>query len=285
MNSLPGSRAQARANSCGVINLVSTWLSSINSVSPCTSESNLSGESEDPARQLFLQFAVEPRVRNTSMDYDSQTRPTSTGSPPTCCLTPTYLLASRNHGPSDFNQTQVMTVNWQYDIPGFKANNKLVSGVTRHWQISGVASFSDGVPLNITPTFLANTVGGGDYQRVNLTCSPNLSRSDRAVLEYFNTSCIQYPGPTLGNSGRNVIKGPGRNNFDFALFRNFNLGNEKRMLIFRAEAYNAFNHLQTNTIDTSPRYSAAGAQINATFGQALTAYPARQLQLSLRLRF
>ena len=231
-----------------------------------------------------LEFGVS-YTYSKSMDYDSQTRPTVTGAPPTCCVTPTYLPASRNYGPSDFNQTQVMTVNWQYDIPELKSDNKLVSGVTRHWQISGVGSFSDGVPLNITPTFLSNTVGGGDYQRVNLTCNPNLSRSGRAASAYFNTSCIQFPGSTLGNSGRNVIKGPGRNNFDFALFRNFHLGSEKRTLIFRAEAYNAFNHLQINTIDTSPRYNAAGVQINPTFGQGLTAYPARQMQLSLRFRF
>ncbi|MBV9508310.1 MAG: TonB-dependent receptor [Acidobacteriia bacterium] len=218
-----------------------------------------------------------------SMDYNSQTRPSST--PLVCCLTPTYLPASRNYGPSDFNQTQVLTVNWQYDIPSFKEGNKLVIGVTRHWQISGVASFSDGVPLTITPIFLSNTLGGGDPQRINLTCNPNLSRSNRSVAEYFNTSCVQFPGGTIGNSGRNNIKGPGRNNFDFALFRNFNLGNEKRTLVFRAEAYNAFNHLQINTIDTSPRYTAAGAQIDPTFGQALSAYPARQLQFSLRLRF
>jgi hypothetical protein len=56
-------------------------------------------------------------------------------------------------------------------------------------------------------------------------------------------------------------------------------------MTFRFEAYNAFNHTQFNTIDTTPRYSTAGAQLNPTFGQPLTAYPARQLQFSLRLKF
>jgi hypothetical protein len=225
-----------------------------------------------------LEFGVT-YTYSKSMDYDSTTRASG------ATYTPTFLPATRNYGPSDFNETQVMTINWQYDIPGGKAGNKLVSGVTRNWQISGVASFSDGVPLTITPTLLANTLGGGDYQRVNLTCNPNYGRFDRNAYSYFNTACVQYPGATYGNEGRNVINGPGRNNFDFSLFRNFKLGAEQRVLTFRWEAYNAFNHTQFNTIDTSPRYSTTGAQINTTFGQALSAYPARQLQFSLRLRF
>ena len=225
-----------------------------------------------------LQFGVT-YTYSKSMDYSSSTRAAG------ATATPTYLPANRNYGPSDFDQRQVMTVNWQYDIPGFKSGNKMVSGITRNWQYSGVASFSDGVPLTITPILLANTLGGGDSQRVNFSCNPNYSRSGRSVTNYFNTSCIQYPGATYGNEGRNIINGPGRNNFDMALFRNFNVGNERRVLTFRYETYNTFNHLQLNTIDTSPRYSPAGAQINPTFGQALTAYPARQMQLSLRLRF
>ncbi len=228
-----------------------------------------------------LEFGVT-YTYSRSMDYDSATRPTAGNT--TCCLTPTYLTAKRNYAPSDFDQTHVMTANWQYDIPGSKGGNKLVSGVTRDWQISGVFSLAEGVPLNITPTLLANTVGGGDYQRVNVTCNPNYGHFDRSGINFINTACVQYPGASIGNAGRNIIRGPGRNSLDLALFRNFNLG-ESRMLTFRFEAYNAFNHTQFNTVDLSPRYNTAGVQINPTFGQALTAYPARQLQFSARVRF
>ena len=214
-----------------------------------------------------------------SMDYDSSTRASG------ATYTPTYLTANRNYGPSDFDQKYVYSINGQYDIPGLKSAGRAVSTVTQNWQISSVGVFNTGVPITITPTLLANTVGGGDYQRTNITCNANYDRGSRTATNYFNTACIQYPGTTLGNSGRNNIRGPGRNSIDFSLIRNFNLGNEKRVMTFRFEAYNAFNHTQFNTIDTSPRYNTAGAQINTTFGQALTAYPARQLQFSLRFRF
>jgi hypothetical protein len=178
-----------------------------------------------------------------------------------------------------------MTVNWQYDLPGMRSANNIMSAVTKGWQISGVGAFSTGTPLNITPIFAVDTVGGGDSQRVNLTCNPNYGHYDRTATNWFNASCIQYPGATLGNSGRNVVRGPGRTNFDLTLFRNFNLASDTRVLTFRWEVYNAFNHTQFNTVDTTARFNAAGQQTNPTFGQAIGAYPARQMQFSLRLRF
>ena len=42
-----------------------------------------------------------------------------------------------------------------------------------------------------------------------------------------------------------------RSNFDLTWFRNFNLGSDKRVLTFRAEAYNVLNHTQLNSIDTT----------------------------------
>jgi outer membrane receptor protein involved in Fe transport len=219
-----------------------------------------------------------------SMDYDSNTRPTGNA----CCLSPLYLSQRRNYGESDFDQTHVMTANWQYDIPGLTSGHKLVSGVTSGWQVSGVGSFSTGTPLSITGTSLVmavDTVGGGDQQRVNILCNPNYGHYDRSPTNWFNASCIGYPGATLGNAGRQVIRGPGRTNFDLTLFRNFNLGNEKRVLTFRWEAYNVFNHTQFTIVDTTARFNAAGVQTNPTFGQAIGASPARQMQFSLRLRY
>jgi hypothetical protein len=219
-----------------------------------------------------------------SMDYDSNTRPTAVA----CCLNPLYLSQSRNYGESDFDQTHVMTANWQYDVPGMTSGHKLVSGVTRGWQISGVGSFATGTPLSITGNSLvmaADTVGGGDQQRVNISCNPNYGHYDRTATNWFNASCIQYPGATLGNAGRQILHGPGRTNLDLSLFRNFNLASEKRVLTFRWELYNAFNHTQFSILDTTARFSATGAQTNPTFGQAIGAYPARQMQFSLRIRF
>jgi hypothetical protein len=72
------------------------------------------------------------------------------------------------------------------------------------------------------------------------------------------------------------------------LFRNFNLGSEERVLTFRWEVYNVFNHTQFSSVDNTILYLAMGPAImnvNSTFGQALSAASPRQMQFSLRFRF
>jgi Carboxypeptidase regulatory-like domain/TonB-dependent Receptor Plug Domain len=216
-----------------------------------------------------------------SLDYGSDERVGST---------PALLPLSRSYGKSTFDQTHIFVANWQYDLPSLKSGR--LAPVTRHWQLSGVASFASGTPLgiNVVSATGADLLGGGggaDGQRVNLTCNPNLSHSDKTVNRMFDTSCIAFaPKGDIGNASKDVVRGPGRSNFDAALFRNFILGNEQRVLTFRWELYNVFNHTQFNSIDTTAIFNATtGQQVSPTFGQALGSWPARQMQFSMRLRF
>jgi hypothetical protein len=226
-----------------------------------------------------LEFGVA-YTYSKSMDYGSDERAFFTA------LTPNYLPLSRNYGLSSFDQTHILTVNWQYDVPGVKSSAKALTELTKGWQVSGVASFSSGTPFGITAIMLGDLQGGGDQPpRVNLSCNPNLGHYDKTPEKFYDASCIQFPGNTNGNANKAVVRGPGRSNFDLTLFRNFNLGSDKRVLTFRAEAYNVFNHTQLNAIDNTAVYLPFGLNVNPTFGQALGAWPARQMQFSLRLRF
>jgi hypothetical protein len=201
-------------------------------------------------------------------------------------VTPQFLDIRRNYGKSSFDQTHVLVANWQYDIPSSKEKN-IVGAVTRGWAISGVAAFSSGTPLGILPIALggADLLGGGDAQRVNLTCNPNLGHFDKTSARFFDASCISMPGRgDIGNAPKDAVRGPGRSNLDTTLFRNFNIGSEKRVLTFRWEVYNTFNHTQFNAIDTVA-LNLFGKNISSTFGSATGAWAARQMQFSLRFTF
>jgi hypothetical protein len=90
---------------------------------------------------------------------------------------------------------------------------------------------------------------------------------------------------TLGNAAKTLIRGPGIDNFDLAMFKNFYL-RERLRLQFRVEAYNAFNHTQFSDLDTTARFnSATGQQINSRFSEFTAARTPRRLQLALRLVF
>jgi len=83
-----------------------------------------------------------------------------------------------------------------------------------------------------------------------------------------------------------MYRGPGVNNWDLNLAKTFFLGSEKRKLLFRWEAYNAFNHTQFSAVNNSATFNTAtGAQTNAQFGQLTASRPNRIMQGSLRFSF
>ena len=80
----------------------------------------------------------------------------------------------------------------------------------------------------------------------------------------------------FGNSGRNILRGPGLVNCDLSLFRSFNF-TEKYRLEFRAEAFNF-----TNT----PKFGSPNSDSNSPNFMVITsASGERQLRFGLRFAF
>lgn len=75
------------------------------------------------------------------------------------------------------------------------------------------------------------------------------------------------------------------NNWDIALYKNFPLREQMRIQ-FRWELYNAFNHTQFESVDTTARFDpATGEQVNSQFGQLTSARAPRLMQFALRFYF
>ena len=88
-----------------------------------------------------------------------------------------------------------------------------------------------------------------------------------------------------GNAPKDVFRLPGTANYDISFFKTIPLASEKRSLQLRWEMYNAFNHTQFNSVDTTARFDAAGNQVNTRFGEVIGARNPRRMQASLRFRF
>lgn len=94
----------------------------------------------------------------------------------------------------------------------------------------------------------------------------------------FDISAFRMPTPgTPGNAGRNIIRGPGINNWDLAIFKNFQF-TETIQLQFRAEAFNAFNHTQLNNPNSNIELPTQG-------GRVFSAKAPRIGQFGLKLYF
>lgn len=148
---------------------------------------------------------------------------------------------------SNFNRSQIFAGSIVYDTPSvtkaFQIKNPIAKGIADNWEISSIISLGSGYPFTVT-TGTDNSRTGQNQDRPNLVGDPYLSTSrprGQLIQEYFNPAAFT-PNPigTFGDAGRNILNGPGSATVDFGLYKNFPLG-EARRLQFRFEFFNFFN--------------------------------------------
>ena len=184
---------------------------------------------------------------------------------------------SAERGLSNFDIRNRFTLSYAYDLPIAKGHRWLGG-----WQSFGVLTFQSGQPLTVLllrDDDNSNTgqtdILGGSNDRPNVLTNPNLSNPSAA--EWFNTSAfVTPPYGSFGNEGRNIVKGPGLETIDFSILKNTAVA-ERLKVQFRAEFFNLLNHANFNLPDNflgSP-----------TFGQVVSAQPARRIQFGLKFLF
>ena len=207
----------------------------------------------------------------------------------TATVSPLVDVRVWNYGLAGFDRTHVLNLNYIWDVPRFGVQNAIARQVVNGWQISGITSFVSGEPLGIgysTVTAVDTTGTPSQSARVVVTANPVLPKSERTFSHNFRTDVFRMPDQgTIGNAGKTLIRGPGINNFDVALFKNFSVRESVR-LQFRWELYNVFNHTQFSGLDTTARFdTATGEQVNPRFGEFTAARNPRQMQFALRFYF
>jgi hypothetical protein len=195
-----------------------------------------------------------------------------------------------NYGPLSFDQTHMFVFNYLWDLPRASKhwNNAFVRHVLDNWQVSGIVTFASGVPggVGLSTTDGADISGGGDGTRVVVIAAPQLSRGERSFNRWFNTAAFARPATgTYGNAAATVFRGPGVNNWDTTLMKNFPLPGEGRFIRLRCEFYNMFNHTQYAGVDSTTRFDPAGNQVNARLGQVTSTRSPRIIQFMLGLYF
>jgi len=187
-------------------------------------------------------------------------------------------------GPSSYDRRHVFNVYYIYDLPFLREQNTLLSNLLGGWQVSGAAFFRSGTPFSITRTNDIAGVGDGGFgQPVNLAGDPTSGANKKFSTGaddnfYFNPAAFADPATgTFGNAARNLLYGPGQQNWDIAVFKNFRLGGTRRAQ-FRAEFFNFPNHANLSGPSTNPT--------SRTFGRITSkSGDRRDVQLSLRLVF
>lgn len=197
--------------------------------------------------------------------------------------------------------SQRLVISYVLDLPfghgkAF-ANNMtgIANGVVSGWGVDGITTFQRGFPLKIgysgTTALEAANLGVGNIRPdVVQGCDKksgggNVVSSPGNGAVWFNTSCFVAPpdfGPGTEARVDPTLRGPGINNFDFAIFKRTKVS-ERLGIEFRTEFFNLFNH---------PYFGMPSENLgNGTFGQVTStvaggvASPERLVQFALKFVF
>ena len=123
--------------------------------------------------------------------------------------------------------------------------------------------------------------------RATVVGDPNLAAGDRTLTRWFNTEAFLAPEKMIqgqfGNSGRDILIGPGFSQWDMSLLKNVRL-REKTALQFRAESFNILNHPSFTGINTTVHFDTAGKPTQS-YGAVNSSGPGRVLSFGLKLLF
>lgn len=193
------------------------------------------------------------------------------------------LAEDRGAGDSDQRHVFSMSLTYQPDYFG-KSSNGILRGIFNGWSISPIIKMRSGLPFTVTNGNVDANLDGNTNDRAQLVGDPHLANPTAA--QWFNTAAFAQNKvvtgvATDGNSARNLLYGPGYRTVDLAISRDFRLTERVRMR-FRAEATNAFNHVNLGQPGAS--VPAAGST-SASFGVITSANSMRKMQFGLRFTF
>lgn len=158
--------------------------------------------------------------------------------------------------------------------------DKLIAG----WQVAGTTTMTSGPRLSpsfsgVDPTNTNEFSGRPDRIGAG-TVSGNIRDRIESHQPIFDSSAFVVPEAGrgyYGNSGRNILTGPGAVTWNICLGKNVYLFSERARAQLRFEGYNAFNHPNFY----SPSTSISGS----SFGLVTGASTARRIQISARIDF
>ncbi len=208
-----------------------------------------------------------------------------------------------SRGLSDFDRTHRLAVSYRYDLPFFKSTEGWTHRALAGWAVSGITIIQSGAPFSVLDSGAGTGfLGGGSAPGVltaSLASGATLSSAltsgslGTRIDGYLNRSAFAF-APQLypvqcandanfcttgfGNLGRNTFRGPGQQNWDFSLIKNFKI-TERQELRFTADFFNIWNHANfANPAFTDVEGGSFG-KITSTVGTP------RLIQFSLRYAF
>ena len=207
-----------------------------------------------------------------------------------------YCFPKCDNASSIYDARHRFVISYFYEIPGLQ-RNQMLSRLTKGWTIAGITTFQTGFPLDVTDSSArSGGCGNGDFSCWDgpNQVGPIHYLNPRTTGMWFDpgafvhVACPKAGCSTIGvspagiaaygNAPRNVLQGPGLNNWDFQLYKDTQI-TESTKVQLRIEFYNVFNHLQ---FDPNGVVTDIGS---TNFGAVTAARDPRRIQLGAKFYF
>jgi hypothetical protein len=234
---------------------------------------------------LFRGFYTFSKTIQSAELQNNSTNPSANGQVPQDYLN---LGEDRSRADHDLTHMFVASMIWQIDY--YHGESGLARAIANGWSISPIITVHSGLPMTIVSGADNNGDGLTNNDRPNLVGDPNqpgpvaanpsctAPSTIHTAQAWFNPCAfVANAAGKDGNVGRNTLNGPMFRDVDLAIFRDFKIG-ERFTLQARGESTNVFNLISKG----QPNFTASN---KISFGTITNAFPTRQLQLGLRLRF
>jgi Carboxypeptidase regulatory-like domain len=191
-----------------------------------------------------------------------------------------------DYGLAGFDVAQTLVVSTTYDLPfgrgmRFLGAGGLTNALVGGWNVNAIVTARGGFPFTVTSSQDYSN-SGSSSPRPDRTCS---GVGARTVTNWFDQSCFTTAAlaqalangtPRFGNSGRDILMGPGLQEWDVSLDKQTKV-KDSMNVDFSAGFFNLFNH---------PNFSNPNAVLGgAIAGQVTNAAAPRDIQIGLKVAF
>lgn len=194
---------------------------------------------------------------------------------------------------SDFDIAHRVVASYSWNIPTPAGLAGTARALLAGWELGGIFTAQTGPPFTVTLTTdqartgdsRVRSTSGGQRPDFNPLpgCTVNAINPGN-VTNYIRTECFSFPAlGTLGNLGRNTLRGPGMHEFDAALFKNWPWAGEHRTVQLRVEAFNLFNTANFQAPKVKIFDGSGNIIPTATQLTSPTQTPERQIQFALKV--
>jgi hypothetical protein len=202
-------------------------------------------------------------------------------------------MLQRNRAPSGFDRTHNFQMYGVYSLPFGKGRKMLTSGAANHivggWQVNGILTSMTGTAFNIASAGTSVNSQGNTQTADQVLPNVRILGGVGTGNSYFDPLAFaQVTDVRFGNTGRNIVRGPGVVNLDFSLFRDFQV-RENWKLQFRAESFNLTNTPAFNnpgaTVSNATRNPDGSIRALNGYSEITAAGAGRSIRFALKVYF